>query len=126
MKTLGKGLLIVVVVLVLLAMFSDNRESSTPPSGSEVLPDEPQAIPSEPQALPDVRHLLSSGNGHDWIRLSAREKVRLCQLIQEATGEHETWTYMEFLASFYKNNNSLNTDIAQAAAVAAAMDLSSE
>ncbi len=81
---------------------------------------------SELETVPDVRHLLSSGNGRDWMRLSGLERMRLCELIANTSGKHTMWYYHAFLSSLYERVESREMDIAKAAAVAEAMDLESE
>lgn len=74
---------------------------------------------STPQ-LPPVRHLLKDGDGNDWVSLSDREKLRLCNIIAETVGQHDAWHYREFLGTFYQDEDMLGRDIAEVAAVAAA------
>jgi hypothetical protein len=81
---------------------------------------------SEPAATTDVMAVLRIGDGHDWARLSDRDKLILCNVIAEKTGRHTGWQYREFLENFYYDQNVQNTDIAEAAAVAAALDLKDE
>jgi hypothetical protein len=75
-------------------------------------------------ATPDVgvRALLGSGDGHDWVRLSESEKASLCRLIAERLDRHSGWYYLNFLDNLYSDDHTLNTDIAEAAAIAAALD----
>ena len=76
--------------------------------------------------IPPVAHLLQSGNGHDWLKLSQREKVRLAVLIQDNTKRHEPYDYVEFLGAFYKPDAGeiiLSRQISEMAAICAAMEI---
>ena len=75
-----------------------------------------------------AKHALSHGTGYDWESLSAKEKVEVGLLCVERTGRHKAWTHVTFIDTFYSKARAedpklLRRDIAELAAVAAALDL---
>jgi hypothetical protein len=85
------------------------------------------ATPATTTTEVDVRSIMGTGDGNDFLALSDLDRLRLCDVIEETIGQHEAHDYHTFIFGFYDNarrfdERLLSKAISEVAAVAAAME----
>ncbi len=106
--------------------FEDSQPPQPPPKQTR------KPRQKKPPKIPAHLHdILASGIGHDFMALSVKERLQLCQLCVQQTRRHSISIYFDFISEFYflakeQNQQVLTTPISEVVAVAAAFDYEDE
>ena len=98
----------------------------SPEPADHLPPERPPSQTAEKQK--GIGQLLVTGKGHDWLQLTHKERLHLCNVIENAAEtEHTAQDYFDFINTFYTkaqsdgNNQLLNRPISEVAATGAVM-----